>query len=106
MRNLCLNVLGGIVPSRARLSSALVFTTLAVLSLGFARLYVNDGYADAAARDVTPLDVREIAPGVYAHQAPVTLMDVPSGGDIGNNGFIVGDDAVAVIDTGGAPIVG
>lgn len=61
---------------------------------------------EAAAQEVTPLDLREIAPGVYAHQAPVTVMDAASGGDIANIGFVVGDDAVAVIDTGGAVIIG
>lgn len=65
---------------------------------------------DVAAQDnldqVKSLDIREIAPGVYAHQAPVTLMDAASRGDIANIGFIVGDDAVAVIDTGGAVSIG
>ncbi len=87
------------MPNGARASRHL-WVALVVLMAGTARI----GPANAA--DVTPLDVREIAPGVYAHQAPITAMDAASGGDISNNGFIVGDDAVAVIDTGGAPIVG
>jgi quinoprotein relay system zinc metallohydrolase 2 len=64
------------------------------------------GAASADSADITPLPVREIAPGVYAHQAPITPMVESSGGDIANLGFIVGDEAVAVIDTGGALIIG
>ena len=87
----------------------LVARSLVVIFIGVyvgAALGVFTGHGDLAAQEIAPLDVREIAPGVYAHQAPVTIMDAASGGDIGNNGFIVGDDAVAVIDTGGAPIIG
>jgi quinoprotein relay system zinc metallohydrolase 2 len=89
------------VAQLARVSGRFLFV-LAALSLGLVRLHAGN----ATAQEIAPLDVREIAPGVYAHQAPVTAMDAASGGDISNNGFIVGDDAVAVIDTGGAPIIG
>jgi len=81
----------------------LLLGMIAGLSVGLG-LFI--GLNTFAAQDIQPLDVREIAPGVYAHQAPVTLMDAASGGDIANIGFVVGDDGVAVIDTGGAVIIG
>jgi quinoprotein relay system zinc metallohydrolase 2 len=89
----------------AKLVTRSLFLIFAGLSVGVG-LRVLAGHVDAAAQEIALLDVREIAPGVYAHQAPVTMMDVASGGDIANIGFIIGDDAVAVIDTGGAVIIG
>ncbi len=77
----------------------------AILSAGLVGLLACAA-GQAAAVEASPLPVREVAPGVYAHQAPVTAMNAASGGDIANIGFIVGDDAVAIIDTGGALIIG
>ena len=48
----------------------------------------------------------EIAPGVFAHKGHVAVYAPDNGGDVSNAGFIVGREAVAVIDTGGSARVG
>ena len=52
------------------------------------------------------LSVTEIAPGVFVHQGRHELQSPENRGDMSNAGFVIGNDAVAVIDTLGSAQVG
>ncbi len=73
----------------------------ALLALLCALLFaVPVGAADAVFR------LEEIAPGVYVHQGETALMTRENLGGIANLGAIVGEESVAVIDTGGSLLQG
>jgi quinoprotein relay system zinc metallohydrolase 2 len=50
--------------------------------------------------------VREIAPGVFVHTGKHELFTPGNAGDVSNTGFIIGSEAVAVVDTGGSRVFG
>jgi len=54
----------------------------------------------------TAFPLVEVAPGVFAHQGETALMTRENLGGIANLGAIVGEEAVAVVDTGGSLLEG
>jgi len=53
-----------------------------------------------------PLPVTEVAPGVFVHQGEHLEFGDGYQGDIANIGFVIGEQAIAVIDSGGSRAVG
>ena len=61
-------------------------------------------YLPAQAAD--RLEVTEIAPGIFVHQGRYELQSPKNRGDMANASFVVGSEAVAVIDTLGSAVAG
>jgi quinoprotein relay system zinc metallohydrolase 2 len=77
--------------SLARISAALSISALAgATALAYSH------------KSIDPLPISEVAPDVYVHFGANELMNAQNYGAIANIGFVVGADAVAVIDTGGS----
>lgn len=74
---------------RALLASAAALTATSFFDIGMAR-------------GAQSLGVKEIAPGVFVHQGRYEEQSPQNRGDIANASFVIGDEAVAVIDTLGS----
>jgi quinoprotein relay system zinc metallohydrolase 2 len=88
-----LSSLGRLVSRKAFLRGTLALAATPLLR-------VLPGHAGEA------LEVAEIAPGVFVHQGRYEVQSPENRGDMANASFIVGNDAVAVIDTLGSAKVG
>lgn len=67
-----------------------------------AALALAGASAFARAQPQQQLPVSEIAPGLFVHQGATALMTRDNDGATANVGFIIGENAVAVIDSGGS----
>lgn len=67
---------------------------------------VMSGAATVSHAQQRELAVNGIAPGVFVHEGQTALMTQDNDGAIANVGFIIGDNSVAVIDTGGSVVEG
>jgi quinoprotein relay system zinc metallohydrolase 2 len=62
--------------------------------------------AEAANPTATDFAVQNVAEGDYVHFGQIALATPDNAGDIANLGIIIGQDAVALVDTGGSVSVG
>ncbi len=55
--------------------------------------------------DLSPLAVKEVAPGIWVHKGLNEIPSPENASDLANIGFVIGEEAVAVIDAGGSRLV-
>ncbi len=77
-----------------------------VVIAAFLAAFAGPFRAGLAGEGIVPLPVEEIAVGVFFAEGEVALPNAENRGAISNCGFIIGREAVAVIDTGGSYHVG
>jgi quinoprotein relay system zinc metallohydrolase 2 len=75
---------------------------VSVLGISALALLVVSATSTLSQAQPQELPVSEVAPGIFVHHGNTALMTGENNGAIANVGFIIGESAVAVIDTGGS----
>jgi quinoprotein relay system zinc metallohydrolase 2 len=75
---------------------------VSVLGVSVLALLVVFATSTLAQAQQQELPVSEVAPGIFVHIGKTALMTAENDGAIANVGFIIGESAVAVVDTGGS----
>jgi len=78
-------------------------TSTSVVAMVLALFTLNVTASDTPG---TAFNLDEVAPGIYVHSGVHVPFEDPQHDDIANTGFIIGNDCVAVIDTGGSVRIG
>jgi quinoprotein relay system zinc metallohydrolase 2 len=95
----CLKMGSGRVPHSNRIAGPVMTRLCMALA---ASAWIAAAAIVQAQQTMEPLAMDEIAPGDFVHIGSTALMTADNEGAIANVGFIIGNDAVAVIDTGGS----
>ena len=85
--------------NHSTLKSSMIFSALCLFS-------ALSGYAHASEEQDKIFNLAGISEGIYVHQGKHVDLDHPDHDDIANIGFIIGDECIAVIDTGGSAAIG
>ncbi|WP_424931030.1 quinoprotein relay system zinc metallohydrolase 2 [Amaricoccus macauensis] len=94
-----------LLPGHASIDRVECELSALMAEIGFEGVIVSGGVY-CKERPASALEFEEVAPGVFVHTGAVAEPGLNNQGDTSNIGFVVGEDAIAVIDAGGTRALG